>query len=171
MNTELKSKKPHMMGLAIVTYSLVIGVTLLSVAAYYFYRSQISPTDQPDADPTKRMLVGAVWVPIFEKATYVEPSKVEEKEIATGMVRFHTKVPAGEVLGFYKDKLEHTGYLVKPSPDAGGMLQGVANAGKISVQVTVTSGSGPKGGENTAGEIRTLRHIDPKDAKRTSPAY
>ena len=47
---------------------------------------------------------------------------------------------------------------------AGGTLQGVTDKGKMSVTITVTTSA-----ENTTGEIHTLRHIDPKDAKGTSP--
>jgi hypothetical protein len=166
MQNQPRPKKPNMMGLAIVTYSLVIGVTLLSVASYYFYLSRVTPGDNIEADQTRRILVGAVWVPIYEKATYVEPASVQEKEIATGTVKFRTNNPAGEVLGFYKTSLEHSGYLTKPTGTVGGTLQAVGERGKVSVLVTVTSGP-----ENTTGEIRTLRHILPGDAKGTSPAY
>jgi hypothetical protein len=151
-----------MWGLVGLTYGLVAFVTLLSVAAYFYYRSAIPSTSQADPDPTQRMLVGAVWVPIYEKATYVEPGSVQQNEITTGTVKFRTDDPAGAVLEFYKHSLEKTGYLTSTTGNVGGMIQGVADRGKMSVSITVTSGA-----KNTTGEIHTLRHVE---AKGTSPA-
>ena len=108
--------------------------------------------------------LGAVWVPIYERANYVEPQSVSENQITTGAVKFRTQDPAGEVLGFFEKTLKRSGYFIQPTGTAGGTLQGVTDKGKMSVTITVTSSS-----ENTTGEIHTLRHIDPKDAKGTSP--
>lgn len=159
------SKKPHMAGLAFVTYALVAGTVLIAIGSYYYYMAQIAPGDQPEADPTRRMLVGAVWVPIYEHASYVEPESVSQNEITTGGVKFRTQDPAGEVLGYFEKTLKRSGYFIQPAGPAGGTLQAVADQGKMSVRITVATSS-----ENTTGEIHTLRHIDPKDTKRTSPA-
>ena len=164
MQLEPKPKKPHMMGLAVVTYTLVAGTILLSVATYYYYLAQVPAGDQIEADATRRMLIGAVWVPIYEHANYVEPQSLSENQITTGAVKFRTQDPAGEVLGFFEKTLKRSGYFIQPTGTAGGTLQGVTDKGKMSVTITVTSSS-----ENTTGEIHTLRHIEPKDAKGTSP--
>ena len=109
----------------------------------------------------RRMMVGAVWVPIYTAATYIEPASVQEKNITTGSVQFSTKDPAGEVLAFYDAALKKDGYFTTITGDVGGTIQAVRAGGKFTVGITVTSSS-----ENTKGEIRTLHHADPKDSSR-----
>jgi hypothetical protein len=104
----------------------------------------------------RRMMVGAVWVPIYAGATYVEPAMTQQKEITTGSVKFRTKEPAGSILAFYKNSLEDGGFFTLSSGDVGGIVQAVRNGGKVSVTVSVTTSS-----ENTSGEIHTLHHADP----------
>jgi hypothetical protein len=104
----------------------------------------------------RRIMVGAVWVPLYPPATYIEPGSTQEKEITTGIVKFRTKDPAGAVLAFYKEGLDKNGYYTSMTGNAGGTVRGVRSGGKVSVSVTVTSSS-----ENTTGEIHTIRHADP----------
>ena len=151
-----KPRSPNMWGLVAITYGLVIVTALLAVASYFYFRSEIKPGDDADGNPMRRMMVGAVWVPIYAGATYVEPAMVEQKEIATGSVKFRSKDPAGAVLGFYQESLKEGGFVTFTEGNAGGTVQAVRNGGKIHVTVTVTTGS-----ENTTGEIHTLRHADP----------
>jgi hypothetical protein len=151
-----QSAKPKIWGLVLITYTLVIGTSILAVASYFYFRSEVRQGDSADPNPLRRMRVGAVWVPIYDAATYVEPASTEEKEITTGSVKFRTKEPAGAVLGFYKDSLQYSGFFTSTTGNAGGTVQGVRNGGKVSVTVTVTSSS-----ENTTGEIHTLNRADP----------
>ena len=156
-----QSRKPNLWGVVAITYGLVIGTTLLAVAAYYYFRSEVPRDASADPNPMRTMMVGAVWVPIYPPATYIEPGMTQQKEITTGVVKFRTKDPAGTVLAFYKDSLDHTGYYTSMIGNAGGTIHGVRSGGKISVNVTVTSSS-----ENTAGEIHTIHHADPaRDVK------
>jgi hypothetical protein len=151
-----QSRKPNLWGLVAVTYGLVIGTMLLAAAAYFYFRSEVPAGDAADANPMRRIMVGAVWVPLYPPATYMEPAMTKEKEITTGSVKFRTKEPAGTVLGFYKDSLEQNGFFTSMTGNAGGTVQGVRSGGKINVLVTVTSSS-----ENTTGEIHTIHHADP----------
>ena len=150
-----------MWGLVALTYGLVIGTTLLAVASYYYVRSEVRPGDSADANPMRRLLVGSVWVPVYEGATFVEPLTTKENAVTTGSIKFHTKDPAGTVLAFYKDSLKEGGFVTMTTGNAGGTVQAVRRAGKTNVTVSVTSSS-----ENTTGEIRTLNHEEPK---QTSP--
>jgi hypothetical protein len=109
----------------------------------------------------RRMMIGAVWVAIYPTATYVEPASVQEKDITTGSVQFHTKDPAGEVLAFYENALKKEGYFTTTTGDVGGTIQALRAGGKFTVAITVTSSS-----QNTKGEIRTLHHADAKDSSR-----
>lgn len=154
-------RTPNIWGLVAITYGLVIGTSVLAVASYFYFRSGVKPGDDADGNPMRRMMVGAVWVPIYTGATFVEPAMVEQKEITTGSVKFLTKDPAGAVLGFYQSSLKEGGFVTVTQGNAGGSVQAVRNGGKINVTVSVTAGP-----ENTTGEIRTLRHADPaRDAK------
>src|SRR4051812_26450946 len=136
-----QQSKPKIWGLIAITYTLVIGTSIIAVASYFYFRSEVRQGDAADPNPLRRMRVGAVWVPIFESATYVEPASTEQKEITTGSVKFRTNEPAGAVLGFYKDSLTHSGFFTQMTGNAGGTVQGVRNGGKVSVTVTVTSSS------------------------------
>jgi hypothetical protein len=149
-------KSLNVWGLIGITYGLVIATSVLAVASYFYFRSEIKPGDDADPNPMRRMMVGAVWVPVYTGATYVEPTIVEQKEITTGSVKFRTKDPAGAVLGFYQGSLKEGGFVTVTEGNAGGSVQAVRNGGKINVTVSVTTGP-----ENTTGEIRTLHHADP----------
>jgi hypothetical protein len=151
-----KPQAPNMWGLVAITYGLVIVTTLLAVTSYFYFRSEVRPGDAADANPMRRMMVGAVWVPIYSGATYVEPAIVQQKEITTGSVKFHSKDPAGAVLGFYQESLKEGGFVTFTEGNAGGTVQAVRNGGKTNVTVSVTTGP-----EKTTGEIRTLLHADP----------
>jgi hypothetical protein len=154
-------RAPNFGILVAITYGLVAFVTLLAVATYYYYRADIKQGDQADPNPMRRMMVGAVWVPIFTTATYVDPASVQEKDITTGSVKFTTKDPPGTVLAFYEESLKKEGYFTTTTGDAGGTIQAQRAGGKFTVGITVTSSS-----ENTKGEIRTLHHADAKDRSR-----
>lgn len=143
-------------GLVGITYGLVLATSVLAVASYFYFRSEVKPGDDADGNQMRRMMVGAVWVPIYSGATYVEPAMLQQKEITTGSVKFRSKEPAGAVLGFYQQSLKEGGFVTFTEGSAGGTVQAVRNGGKINVTVTVTTGP-----ENTTGEIRTLHHADP----------
>jgi hypothetical protein len=149
-------KPPNVWGLIAITYGLVIATSVLAVASYFYFRSEIRPGDDADGNPMRRMMVGAVWVPIYSGATYIEPAMTQEKAITTGSVKFRTKDPAGTVLAFYKKTLEENGFFTLSTGNAGGIVQAVRNGGKVNVTVTVTTSS-----QNTTGEIHTLHHADP----------
>ena len=147
--------------LVLLTYGLVFFFTVLAAAAYFYSRSEIQSGDQADPNPMRRMMVGAVWVPIYTQATYYEPAMVEQKEITTGTVKFRTKEPAGSVLAFYEAALTESGFFPLRTGNAGGTIQAVRRGGRISVTVSVTTSS-----QNTTGEIHTLNHRDPNDSKQ-----
>lgn len=147
--------------LVAITYGLVAFTTLMAVATYFYFRAEIKQGEQADPNPMRRMLVGAVWVPIYGTATYIDPASVQEKEITTGSVKFSTKDPPGEVLAFYEGALKKEGYFTTTTGDAGGTIQALRAGGKYTVGVTVTSSP-----ENTKGEIRTLHHTDARDSSR-----
>jgi hypothetical protein len=157
----MQQRNPRLGVLVAITYGLVIATTVLAVGTYYYFRASIQPGEQADPNPIRRMMVGAVWVPIYGSATYVDPASVAEKEITTGSVIFHTSDPPGEVLAFYDGALKKEGYFTTMTGDAGGTVQAVRSGGKFTVAVTVTSST-----ENTKGEIHTLHHADTKDASR-----
>lgn len=157
----MNQQNPRIGVLAAVTYGLVIATIVLAAGTYYYYRASMQPGEQADVNPMRRMMVGAVWVPIYGEATYIEPAEVQEKEITTGSVKFRTQDPAGAILAFYESALKKEGYFTTTSGDAGGTVQAVRSGGKFTVAVTVTSSA-----ENTKGEIRTLHHADAKDASR-----
>jgi hypothetical protein len=148
-------REPRFGMLALVTYGLVILFTAVAAAGYFYYRSQVRPGDQAEADPTRRILVGAVWVPVYEAATYFEPGSTEEKAITQGAIRFRTQDPAGSVLAFYEAKLRQGGFLTHTTGDAGGTVQAIRDGGRTSVTVSVTSSS-----KDTSGEIRTLHRAE-----------
>jgi cytochrome c-type biogenesis protein CcmE len=139
-----------------ITYGLVLATSVLAVASYFYFRSEVKPGDDADGNQMRRMMVGAVWVPIYSGATYVEPAMVQQKEITTGSVKFRSKDPAGAVLGFYQGSLKEGGFVTFTEGNAGGTVQAVRNGGKTNVTVSVTTGP-----ENTTGEIRTLHRADP----------
>jgi len=151
------NKNPRFGILAVVTYGLVILFTVLAAAGYYYYRSQLRPGDQAAADPTRRIMVGAVWVPVYEQATYFEPGSNQQQAITQGGIKFRTQDPAGAVLAFYEARLKQGGFLTHMTGDAGGTVQAVRNGGRTSVTVSVASSS-----ENTTGEIHTLHHEERK---------
>jgi hypothetical protein len=149
-------KSLNVWGLIGITYGLVIATSVLAVASYFYFRSEVKPGDDADGKQLRRMMVGAVWVPIYAGATYVEPAIVEQKEITTGSVKFRTNDPAGAVLGFYQGSLKEGGYVTFTEGTAGGSVQAVRNGGKTNVTVSVTAGP-----QDTTGEIRTLHRADP----------
>ena len=157
----MQKRNPNFGILAAITYGLVALVTLLAVATYFYFRANIKPDEQADVTPMRRIMVGAVWVPLYASATYFEPASVQEKSITTGSVNFRTKDPAGQVLAFYNEALKKEGYFTTESGDAAGTIQAMRAGGKFTVAITVTSSS-----ENTKGEIRTLHHADAKDFAR-----
>ena len=140
-------------GLVGITYGLVAITILVAVGGYYYYRSNQSPTDQSEPDQTRRIMVGAVWVPVYIGASYFAPTSVEQGAITNGGVKFKASDPAGAVLAFYETSLKQTGYFTTVSGTAGGTVQGVRRGGKMSVLVSVSSSS-----NGTQGEIRTLFH-------------
>ena len=148
-------------GLVGVTYGLVILTTAVAIGGYYYYRSKQAPTDKSDPDPTRRIMVGAVWVPVYIGASYFAPTSVEHGAITNGGVKFKTADPAGTVLSFYETSLKQTGYFTTTSGTAGGTVQGVRRGGKMSVLVSVSSSS-----NETQGEIRTLFHDPDKEKLR-----
>jgi len=156
-----KPRQPNMLGLVTITYGLVIGITLLAVASYFYFRSEVRPGDDADGNPMRRMMVGAVWVPIYTGATYVQPGTVREKEITTGVVKFRTKDPAGSVLAFYQDSLKEGGFVTLTTGNAGGTVQALRRGGKTNVTVSVVTSA-----ENTTGEIHTIQHADPAQSKK-----
>ncbi len=149
-------KTLNVWGLVAITYGLVLATSVLAVASYFYFRSEVKPGDDADGNQMRRMMVGAVWVPVYTGATYVEPGMVEQKEITTGWVKFRTKDPAGAVLGFYQGSLKEGGFVTVTQGNAGGTVQAVRRGGKTNVTVSVTTGP-----ENTTGEIRTLHRADP----------
>lgn len=151
-----KPRGLNVWGLIGITYGLVIATSVVAVASYFYFRSEIKTGDDADANPMRRMMVGAVWVPIYSGATYVEPTMLQQKEITTGTVKFRTKEPAGAVLAFYQETLKEGGFVTLTTGNAGGTVQAVRRGGKTNVSVSVTTSS-----ENTTGEIRTLHHADP----------
>jgi len=147
-------------GLVGITYGLVIATSVLAIAAYFHFRADIRPGDQADANPLRRMHVGSVWVPIYEQATYFEPTQLEQKAITTGTVKFRTPDGPGAVLSFYQSTLKEGGFVTLTTGNAGGTVQAVRRGGKTTVLVTVSGAT--KSGEVTTGEIRTLNHEEPK---------
>lgn len=143
-------KGPRFGILVAVTYGLVILFTGLAVVAYFWTKPV---GDETEANPMRRMMVGAVWVPIYPEATYYEPAMTEQKEITTGSVKFRSKEPAGAVLSFYQSALNEGGFVTLTTGDAGGTVQAVQRGGRVSVTVSVTTSS-----TNTTGEVRTLNH-------------
>lgn len=140
-------------GLVGITYGLVAITILVAVGGYYYYRSKQAPGDQSEPDQTRRIMVGAVWVPVYIGASYFAPASVEQGAITNGSVQFKTNDPGGAVLAFYETSLKQTGYFTTVSGTAGGTVQGVRRGGKMSVLVSVSSSS-----NETQGEIRTLFH-------------
>lgn len=151
MNNSRRS--PNVWGLVGLTYGLVIFTIVLSAGGYYYFKSKQAPTDQSEPDNTRRIMVGAVWVPVYLSATYVEPTSVEQGAITNGGVKFTTSDPAGAVLSFYETALKKTGYFTTTTGNMGGTVQGVRSGGKMSV--LVSAGSSNSG---TLGEIHTLFH-------------
>ena len=140
-------------GLVGVTYGLVAITVVVAIGGYYYFKSQQTPTDQSEPDQTRRIMVGAVWVPVYTEASYFSPTSVEQGAITNGGVKFKTTDPAGAVLAFYENSLKQTGYFTTITGTAGGTVQGVRRGGKMSVLVSVSSSSA-----ETQGEIRTLFH-------------
>ena len=156
---EPRGRGLNVWGLVGVTYGLVIFTIVVAVGGYYYYKAQQAPTDQSEPDPTRRIMVGAVWVPVYMRASYTEPTSVEQGAITNGGVKFKTADPAGTVLSFYETSLKQIGYFTTITGTAGGTVQGVRSGGKMSVLVSVGSL-----GTETQGEIRTLFH-DPEKEK------
>jgi hypothetical protein len=95
-------------------------------------------------------MVGAVWVPVYTNATYVEPEQQHEKSITTGAVKFRTPDPTSSVLAFYQDSLRKGGFVTFTPSGDGGTVQVVQSGGTVNILVTVA-----REAENTTGEIRT----------------
>lgn len=145
-------KKPfNVLGLVVAAYGLVILTAVGAAAAYYYYKSKQAPGSQSEPDPTRRIFVGAVWVPVYPGATYYEPERVEQGAITNGGVKFKTGDAAGGVLAFYATSLKQAGYFTTMTGTAGGTVQGVRNGGRTSVLVSISTS-----GKETLGEIRTL---------------
>jgi hypothetical protein len=147
-------------GLVALTYGLVMFTIVLAGGSYYYFKSKQAPTDQAEPDNTRRIMVGAVWVPVYVGAAYIEPTSLEQGAITNGGVKFTTSDPAGAVLSFYETALKQTGYFTTTTGNMSGTVQGVRNGGKMSVLVSVNSSNA-----GTRGEIHTLFH-DPEKEKR-----
>jgi hypothetical protein len=148
-------------GLVGLTYGLVIITMAVAVGSYFYYKSNEASTDQSEPDPTRRILVGGVWVPVYLSASYFAPTSIEQGAITNGGIKFKTSDPAGEVLAFYEKSLKQTGYFTTITGTAGGSVQGVRSGGKMSVLVSVSSS-----GTDTQGEIHTLFHDTDKEKLR-----
>ena len=148
----------NMWGLVGITYGLVMLTAGIAIGGYYYYKSKQAPTDQSEPDQTRRIMVGAVWVPVYLDASYFSPTSVEQGTITNGGVKFKTTAPAGAVLSFYETSLKQTGYFTTTTGTAGGTVQGVRRGGKMSVLVSVSSSS-----TETQGEIHTLFHDTDKE--------
>lgn len=158
-------KSLNILGLVAVTYGLVILTVVIAAASYFYSKSRQAPGAQSEPDPTRRIFVGAVWVPVYPGAQYYQPTSVQQGAITNGTVKFKTSDPAGGVLGFYESSLKQTGYFTTISGAAGGTVQGVRNGGRTSVLVSVST-SGPE----TLGEIRTMFHnVEKEKAPFRSP--
>lgn len=156
----MRANAPKFGILVAVTYGSVILFTALAVTAYFWMRPSGVETEP---NPMRRMMVGAVWVPIYPEAAYFDPAATEQKEITTGSVKLRTKEPAGSVLSFYQSTLNEGGFVTLTTGDAGGTVQAVQRGGRTSVTVSVTSSS-----TETTGEIHTLNHRD--DDSKQNPA-
>jgi len=150
-----------MWGLVGITYGLVMITMAVAIGGYYYYKSKQAPADQSEPDQTRRIMVGAVWVPVYLDASYFTPTSVEQGSITNGGVKFKTSHPAGEVLSFYETSLKQTGYFTTTTGTAGGTVQGVRRGGKMSVLVSVSSSS-----TETQGEIHTLFHDTDKQPRQ-----
>jgi len=104
-------------------------------------------------------------VPIYDQATYFEPTSLQQKAITKGTIKFRTKDGPGSVLAFYEKTLKEGGFVALTTGSAGGTVQAVRRGGKTTVLVSVSGAS--KQGEITTGEIQTL---DQEDPKQTSPS-
>ena len=142
-------KNPHFGILAAVTYGLVALTALLAVAAYFYFRSSIRPGEQADPNPQRRMMVGAVWVPVYPNATYFDPEQQQEKAVTTGAVKFRTPDDAATVIAFHEDALRKGSLVTRD----GNTVRAVRSGGRETVLVTVE-----RTAENTTGEIHTLSH-------------
>ena len=70
-------KSLNLWALVGITYGLVILTTGVAIGGYYYYKSKETRTDQSEPDPTRRIMVGAVWVPVYtlqSTLTQVPPS-------------------------------------------------------------------------------------------------
>ncbi|MEP7351925.1 MAG: hypothetical protein ABI824_01705 [Acidobacteriota bacterium] len=155
-------RKFNILGVVGITYGLVIFVTVVAVGGYYWARSKQGAINQGDADPTRRIMVGSVWIPLYPGATFTAikahtEGSEELGQITQGSVHFTTTAGAGGVLAYYENGLKQSGFLITVSGDAGGTIQGIKRAGKTSALITI--GSSPVG---TVGDVRTLDHVDPK---------
>ncbi|MEP6961177.1 MAG: hypothetical protein ABI995_03820 [Acidobacteriota bacterium] len=165
-----RPKSLNLWGLVGITYGLVIATAVLAIGSYFYFRASVRPGDQADPNPMRRIRVGTVWVPIYEQASYFDPTSMQEKAISQGTVKFRTKDGAGAVLAFYQNTLKEGGFVTLTTGNAGGSVQAVRRGGKTTVLVTVSSASGSKTGENTTGEIRTLNHEEPKQTSPYNPS-
>ncbi|MEO8097681.1 MAG: hypothetical protein ABI811_08260 [Acidobacteriota bacterium] len=163
-NDSSRGRRFNVWGLIGITYGLVLFTTVLAVGSYFYFRSEVKQGDQADPNPMRRIRVGSVWIPIYDQATYFEPTSLEQKAITKGTVKFRTKDGPGAVLAFYQSTLKEGGFVTLTTGSAGGTVQAVRRAGKTTVLVTVSGAT--KQGEITTGEIQTLNHEEPK---QTSP--
>ena len=155
-----KPRALNIWGLVGVTYGLVILTVAGSIGGYYYLRSKTPAASQTEPDDRRRIMVGAVWVPVYQGATYFAPTSVEQGSITNGGVKFRTSDPAGAVLSFYDASLKQTGYFTTVSGTMGGTVRGVRSGGRMSVLVSVNSNS-----KETEGEVRTLFN-DPEKGKK-----
>ena len=158
----VERNKFSLWGIVGLTYGLVIITTIIAIATYYWMKSSQTGVDQNDANTTRRIIIGAVWVPLYPGAAYTEASSQtegsEQRGVVTqGTIHFTSKDGAGAVMSFYQDGLKQTGFFTTTTGNAGGTVQAIKSGGRTSVLVTVM-------GTNTgsSGEIRTLDHALPK---------
>jgi hypothetical protein len=145
--------KSQVWKLVAVTYGLVIATSILALVAYFQFRDDIKPGDSADANPLRRMRVGTVWIPVYEAASWVEPTSTEQNDVHLGSVKFKTQDPPDQVLRFYADHLREGGFVTTTAST----VQAVRSGGKTNVTVSVNASA-----TDTTGEIRTFQKTDQK---------
>jgi hypothetical protein len=144
-------KPPNFWALASVTYGIVIALSIVSIA-YYYYLAPKGTGSQP-SDVVRSVTVGSVWIPVYPGSTVESTTSTKHENVTESTLNFETKDQAGRVLSFYQSALRKGVFRFDTVTRnaGGGTIRSLAHEGKTNVLVTVQTA-----GEVSHGEIRTI---------------
>ena len=136
-------KLPQIWILALVTYGLVLAVTIAAVFVYKHYWPNANAVELELERRSTRISVGDIWIPVYPDAIHQGMTSSIHDGLIEGDLRFTSSDAPAKLIAFYRDRLKAAFEVTYTPTERGGRIEAVANRGKSVATLTFTaSGSG-----------------------------